>query len=108
MSQSETTTPATTEILVNNEPVNPPVQEEQISRDLAMEFAQRMSTAGSGANTPTSKAPQVSPSVAKDWALLRDPVFHNERLEAIRQKKGYIIDMDGVIYHASIHGSIAM
>ncbi|KAI8388147.1 HAD-like domain-containing protein [Radiomyces spectabilis] len=37
----------------------------------------------------------------KDWALLRDPTIHNERLNAIRQKQGYIIDMDGVIYHGS-------
>lgn len=76
-----------------NEPVNPPTED---SRDLAMQFAQHLSVAGSGANTP-----KVSPSVAKDYALLRDPAYHNKRVEAIRQKKGYIIDMDGVIYHVS-------
>lgn len=76
-----------------NEPVNPPTED---SRDLAMQFAQQLSVAGSGANTP-----KVSPSVAKDYALLRDPSYHNKRVEAIRQKKGYIIDMDGVIYHVS-------
>ncbi|KAI7877123.1 HAD-like protein [Lichtheimia hyalospora FSU 10163] len=78
---------------VVNEPVNPPTED---SRDLAMQFAQQLSVAGSGANTP-----KVSPSVAKDYALLRDPSYHNKRVEAIRQKKGYIIDMDGVIYHGT-------
>lgn len=74
------------------------------SRDLAMEFANRLNTTAtinviqSGANSPTK---QVSPAVAKDWALLRDPVYHNKRLDTIRQKKGYIIDMDGVIYHGT-------
>lgn len=35
---------------------------------------------------------------AKDWALLRDPVIRVERLAEIRQKLGFIIDMDNVIY----------
>jgi NagD protein len=39
--------------------------------------------------------------LSREWALLKDPVLHTERLEAIRNKKGYIIDMDGVIYHVS-------
>jgi hypothetical protein len=38
---------------------------------------------------------------SKDYALLQDPVVHSERLDTIRRKKGYIIDMDGVIYHVS-------
>ena len=52
-----------------------------------------------GAVTPLGNEDGIS---ARDWALFRDPVLHNERLEAIRQKKGFIIDMDGVIYHVSI------
>lgn len=39
---------------------------------------------------------------SKSWALLEDPVVHSERLNEIRNKKGYIIDMDGVIYHVCI------
>jgi hypothetical protein len=39
--------------------------------------------------------------LSREWAILKDPVLHTERLEAIRNKKGYIIDMDGVIYHVS-------
>lgn len=35
---------------------------------------------------------------AKDWALLRDPVIRHERLAEIRQKLGFIIDMDNVIF----------
>ncbi|KAI8091988.1 HAD-like domain-containing protein [Thamnidium elegans] len=35
---------------------------------------------------------------AKDWALLRDPVIRAERLAEIRQKLGFIIDMDNVIF----------
>jgi hypothetical protein len=35
---------------------------------------------------------------ARDWALLKDPVFHDERLDEIRQKLGFIIDMENVIY----------
>ncbi|SAM04495.1 hypothetical protein [Absidia glauca] len=38
---------------------------------------------------------------SKDYALLQDPVVHSERLDTIRRKKGYIIDMDGVIYHGN-------
>ncbi|ORY99438.1 HAD-like domain-containing protein [Syncephalastrum racemosum] len=90
MSESERTVPETI--------VNPPSpRDESVSRDLAMEFAAKLS--GSGTATPQQQ--QVSPSVQKDWALLRDPVYHNERLDKIRDKKGYIIDMDGVIYHGT-------
>lgn len=45
---------------------------------------------------------QQGEHLSREWALLKDPVLHTERLEAIRSKKGYIIDMDGVIYHVSI------
>lgn len=38
---------------------------------------------------------------ARDVALLRDPVLHSERLNEIRSKLGYIIDMDNVIYKVS-------
>ena len=76
--------------------INPPSED---SHDLAAQFAQRMTVGGSGADTPSKQ--QISPSVAKDYALLRDPEYHNKRVEQIRQKKGYIIDMDGVIYHVS-------
>lgn len=90
MSESEKTVPETI--------VNPPSPaDESVSRDLALEFAAKMSASG----TATPSQQQVSPSVQKDWALLRDPVYHNERLDKIRDKKGYIIDMDGVIYHVS-------
>jgi NagD protein len=67
------------------------------TRDLAASFAASLGQQ-QGAGTPHNNEDGVS---ARDWALFRDPVLHNERLEAIRQKKGYIIDMDGVIYHVS-------
>ncbi|KAG1064323.1 hypothetical protein G6F42_027027 [Rhizopus arrhizus] len=44
---------------------------------------------------------QQGEHLSREWALLKDPVLHTERLEAIRSKKGYIIDMDGVIYHGA-------
>ena len=69
------------------------------TRDLAASFA--ASLAQKGAATPSHQ--DESGISARDWALFRDPVLHNERLDAIRQKKGYIIDMDGVIYHVSLH-----
>lgn len=47
---------------------------------------------------------QQGEHLSREWALLKDPVLHTERLDAIRQKKGYIIDMDGVIYHVSLFG----
>jgi hypothetical protein len=40
-----------------------------------------------------------STAVLKDHALLTDEKLHVERLDVIRNKKAYIIDMDGVIYH---------
>lgn len=79
-------------------------QNEVSSRALATDFANQIALnqdgggANDGSNQPTNSA---SASVVKDWALLKDPVIHNERLDKIRNKKGYIIDMDGVIYHAS-------
>ncbi|CAM0142880.1 hypothetical protein VKS41_002550 [Umbelopsis sp. WA50703] len=42
-----------------------------------------------------------STAVLKDHALLTDEKLHVERLDVIRNKKAYIIDMDGVIYHGS-------
>ncbi|KAJ2959458.1 hypothetical protein NQZ79_g5111 [Umbelopsis isabellina] len=42
-----------------------------------------------------------SSAVLKDHALLTDEKLHVQRLNDIRNKKAYIIDMDGVIYHAS-------
>lgn len=76
------------------------------TRDLAASFAaslgqQQMGASHgqqSGSFTPHQNEDGIS---ARDWALFRDPVLHNERLEAIRRKKGFIIDMDGVIYHVS-------
>lgn len=74
------------------------------TRDLAASFAaqlgQQQQQQQRGAVTPHNNEDGIS---ARDWALFRDPVLHNERLEAIRQKKGFIIDMDGVIYHVSLH-----
>lgn len=75
-----------------------PAADESVSRDLAQNFANSLNTdAGSSGGAGLGRS--NSASIQKDWALLRDPVIHNERLDAIRQKKGYIIDMDGVIYH---------
>lgn len=71
--------------------------DEFLSRDLATEFANNLNMQDMGGSDK-----QQSASKTKDWALLKDPKIHNERLEAIRHKKGYVIDMDGVIYHASI------
>ncbi|KAF1802835.1 HAD-like domain-containing protein [Mucor lusitanicus] len=75
------------------------------TRDLAASFAaslgqqqQLQPQPQPGTVTPHANEDGIS---ARDWALFRDPVLHNERLEAIRQKKGFIIDMDGVIYHGS-------
>lgn len=67
------------------------------TRDLAASFAASLGHQ-QGGNTPHQNEDGIS---ARDWALFRDPVLHNERLESIRQKKGFIIDMDGVIYHVS-------
>ncbi|KAI9493474.1 HAD-like domain-containing protein [Zychaea mexicana] len=52
-------------------------------------------------STPTRTRSQISPSIQKDHALLRDAKYHQKRLAKIRKKKGYIIDMDGVIYHGT-------
>ncbi len=67
------------------------------TRDLAASFAASLTQ--QGAATPSHQ--NEGGISARDWALFRDPVLHNERLDAIRQKKGFIIDMDGVIYHVS-------
>lgn len=49
---------------------------------------------------PGSTSPRkLSTSVAKGEALLNDHEVHTKLLHTIRIKKGYIIDMDGVIYH---------
>lgn len=82
------------------------VSSDETSRDLASQFANRLNTGSTPQTTQHSDkfgdAPHnASVSVKKEWALLRDPVIHTERLDAIRSKKGYIIDMDGVIYHVS-------
>jgi hypothetical protein len=56
-------------------------------------------------NTPTTgnaSPRKLSTSVAKSEALLNDENIHNNLLQSIRTKKGYIIDMDGVIYHVCI------
>jgi NagD protein len=66
------------------------------TRELAAHFAATLGQLSSPASNTEEPAHQ-----SKDYALLRDPVLHNERLDSIRQKKGYIIDMDGVIYHVS-------
>lgn len=68
------------------------------NRDLAANFAAQL--AHQDTQHSTQGGDGVSP---RDWALLRDPVVHTERLDAIREKKGYIIDMDGVIYHVSLY-----
>ncbi|GAB5590133.1 hypothetical protein Unana1_05033 [Umbelopsis nana] len=54
------------------------------------------------APTAGSSSPRkLSTSVAKGEALLNDYEVHTKLLHTIRIKKGYIIDMDGVIYHGS-------
>lgn len=68
------------------------------TRELAAHFAATLGQLSSPAGSSEEPAHQ-----SKDYALLRDPVLHNERLDSIRQKKGYIIDMDGVIYHVSLY-----
>lgn len=68
------------------------------SADMAANFAAQLANQGNSTAGFPSEESGIS---ARDWALFRDPVLHTERLEAIRQKKGYIIDMDGVIYHVS-------
>ncbi|KAI8059495.1 hypothetical protein BC940DRAFT_338132, partial [Gongronella butleri] len=69
------------------------------TRELAAQFAATLGQISpSGAASTTDEIP---PHQARDYALLRDPVLHSERLDTIRQKKGYIIDMDGVIYHGN-------
>ncbi|ORX58085.1 HAD-superfamily hydrolase [Hesseltinella vesiculosa] len=67
------------------------------TRELAAHFAATLGQIPS--ITTSSEEPPAHQ--ARDYALLRDPVLHNERLDAIRSKKGYIIDMDGVIYHGN-------
>lgn len=37
-----------------------------------------------------------------DWTLLRDPLVRDQKLDEICQKKGYIIDIDNVIYKVKI------
>ena len=75
-------------------------EDDSMSRDLAADFANNLNMHEHGSS---DKNKEPSSSVKKDWSLLKDPIIHTERLENIRQKKGYIIDMDGVIYHVSIH-----
>lgn len=98
----DTHIPDAPEIRTTQDELNP--TGEGISRKLAHKFANSLTTHGKGCKSPSQAAanqPSNSASVQKDWALLKDPAIHNERLDAIRQKKGYIIDMDGVIYHVS-------
>jgi NagD protein len=90
MASPSNTTPATTGFASADE-----------TRDLAASFAASLGFHQQGGNTPHQNEDGIS---ARDWALFRDPVLHTERLETIRQKKGFIIDMDGVIYHVSSFG----
>ncbi|CAO3622195.1 unnamed protein product [Cunninghamella echinulata] len=69
------------------------------THDLASQFAATLGQLSPSQQTPSAEEPTTYQS--KDWALLKDPVLHSERLDIIRQKKGYIIDMDGVIYHGN-------
>jgi hypothetical protein len=50
----------------------------------------------------SSSPRKLSTSVAKGEALLNDHEMHTSLLQTIRTKKGYIIDMDGVIYHVCL------
>ncbi|KAI8074926.1 HAD-like domain-containing protein [Gongronella butleri] len=72
------------------------------AKNIASEFHSRTQNSASPAHHHTDLGhppPNASSSTLRDWSLLQDPVIHTERLDAIRNKKGYIIDMDGVIYH---------
>lgn len=60
-----------------------------------------IATPGNEYKYTTSRNAPLSTAVLKDMALLTDDVLHTSRLNDIRNKKGYIIDMDGVIYHVS-------
>ncbi|KAG0172131.1 hypothetical protein DFQ28_004282 [Apophysomyces sp. BC1034] len=76
-----------------SDPMNT-LSEQDNTHNLALQFANRLNTSNESGDEETT-------SHRKDWALLNDPVLHTERLDGIRQKKGYIIDMDGVIYHGA-------
>jgi NagD protein len=100
MTTPTNTTPAAVATPTNTTPTIAPAATEFASanetRDLAASFAASLGLQQQ--HTPHQNEDGIS---ARDWALFRDPVLHTERLEAIRQKKGFIIDMDGVIYHVS-------
>ncbi|KAG2182877.1 hypothetical protein INT44_005858 [Umbelopsis vinacea] len=79
-----------------------------INTGLGSEIACDSSVASSPIATPgneykytQSRSAPLSTALLKDLALLTDDVIHTSRLNDIRNKKGYIIDMDGVIYHGS-------
>jgi hypothetical protein len=61
-------------------------------------IASQLNTPSAGSSSPR----KLSTSVAKGEALLNDENVHTKLLSTIRTKKGYIIDMDGVIYHVSV------
>jgi hypothetical protein len=60
-----------------------------------------IATPGNEYKYTSSRSAPLSTAVLKDMSLLTDEVLHTSRLNDIRNKKGFIIDMDGVIYHVS-------
>lgn len=64
-------------------------------------FQQHIASQLQAPSAGNSSPRKLSTSVAKGEALLNDEAVHAKLLSTIRTKKGYIIDMDGVIYHVS-------
>ncbi|KAH8548026.1 HAD-like domain-containing protein [Umbelopsis sp. PMI_123] len=64
-------------------------------------FQQHIQSQLSAPTAGSASPRKLSTSVAKSEALLTDAAIHMTLLQTIRTKKGYIIDMDGVIYHGS-------
>jgi NagD protein len=75
------------------------------TRDVAASFAASLEKPNNNLNQHIV-IPNEDTLSARDLALLRDPVLHTERLDLIRKKKGFIIDMDGVIYHVNYGSTI--
>jgi NagD protein len=65
-------------------------------------FQQHIQSQLSAPTAGSASPRKLSTSVAKSEALLTDAAIHMTLLQTIRTKKGYIIDMDGVIYHVRL------
>ncbi|KAJ2960145.1 hypothetical protein NQZ79_g4453 [Umbelopsis isabellina] len=78
-------------------PANNVFDQEAGDSSFQQHIASQLQTPSAGNSSPR----KLSTSVAKGEALLNDENVHTKLLSTIRTKKGYIIDMDGVIYHGS-------